>query len=231
MIKRCGLALVFLLGGGGVAAPALAQDSGVWFGGGTIATDWSAYAGAVISLPGSSLGHGWAIRPVVVGGEYKYFTNGEGVHGKYAGGTLALVYQMSGDWGWNNLSVGPRYMNTELHPRDVNNDRRGGRWDAVVSVDGAHPVGPWRLDWYGAYGFDAEDYQVSFDLTYALGDRWRLGPQIGAQGDPTYDRQTYGLLAAVKVGKGAEIQLGGGASDQSGRGTLGYGLVGFSQTF
>ncbi|MBQ1541200.1 MAG: cellulose biosynthesis protein BcsS [Caulobacteraceae bacterium] len=232
MIRRCGLALFIILGGGAAAqSSASAAEQGVLFGGGTIASDWSAYGGVLYSLPGSSLGRGWAVRPTVAGGEYKYVTGGQRVRGEYVGGSIALVYQASGDWGWNNLSIGPRYMNTDLSPKDFGNKRRGGRWDGVAGIDGAHLAGPWRVDWYGAYGFDAQDYQVSLDLTHAVGDRWRIGGLIGAQGDQTYDRQMYGALAGVQVEPGFEIQFGAGVTDQSDRGTQGYGQIGFSRTF
>ena len=110
---------------------------GVGFAGGALGgDDAGAYAGAVVALPGGELGRGIATRASLNTGRYEYVANGFEVEADYRGAEAALVYQVSGQWGWANFSAGPRLTKLELSPKDPANDRRGTRLDLGLQVDG-----------------------------------------------------------------------------------------------
>ena len=108
-----------------MAVPAAAQDSGVAYAGGGVGDGRNAYAGAVIALPGATLGNGVAIRAGGSAGSYDYETGATQIEGKYVSGEVALFYQTSGDWGWTNFGAGPRVTDPSLSPLDPANERAG----------------------------------------------------------------------------------------------------------
>ena len=224
---RTPIVAVLLLAG----ASAHAQDRGVWFAGGTLSNDESAYAGVVVALPGAALGRGLAARVSGSAGRYSYRTGGRTIDGEFAGGEIALVQQFSGAWGYANLGAGPRYTDTRLDPDDPDNDRRGGDWDAGVTTDGGLGARRWRLGWFGSYGILLEEYQARLDVTHALGERFRLGLEAGIQGDPTYTRGLFGAVGIARLGGGFELRVAGGATEQEGRSARAYGSVGLAQVF
>lgn len=204
------------------AAAAHAQDRGAIFAGGSFDEDDSGYLGAQAALPGSRPGSGWAVRGAVNGGVYSYDRGGRGIDARFVGGQLGGVYQWSGAWGYFDVGLQGRYTDTHLSPYDIENPRRGGIADAVVSLDGAHRWGPWRIVGYGEYGTGVEDYYVRANVTHDITARFRAGIETIIQGDPTYDRQRFGPIVAAKVTPVDEIQLSGGLSSQSSRSDHAY---------
>ena len=87
--------------------------------------------------------------------------------GRFASAETALVYQLSGDWGWANFSGGPRVTDVRLSPRDPSNDRRGTRLDLALQSDGAVQIDrSWRLGWLGSVGWSCLE---SFALPHSPG--------------------------------------------------------------
>ena len=215
-----------------VSAPAAAQTyQGVAFAGGSIGDGRSAYAGAVTALPGASLGKGLAVRGSVNAGSYRYQTGGAKIDADYKGAEAALVYQLSGDWGWSNLAAAPRVSKLDLSPDDPDNKRRGTTWDFGLQVDGAQNLGPnWRLDYLGSVGAIRGAYQARLGLgrTVDTERQTRLGVEGGIQGDPRYTTLSAGLFAATRLAKDFEGQLSAGARDQAGRELKPYLSAGFS---
>lgn len=206
--------------------------TGVVYGGGTISESQSGYAGGVMSLPGSSLGHGPAVRAGVSGGRYKYDAGGTRITGKYVGADLALVSQHSGNWGWANVSAGAHFSDTSLTPNDPGNKLQGSRWDIGVQTDGAFDGSRWRLSWYGSYGVFDETYQAKLSLGHRVGkDDLRLGVEGGIQGDPSYKRGFAGVFASQAIARNMTLQVSAGASEQAGRGPRAYGSIALSKLF
>lgn len=224
------MAAAFLLASAASAEP----YKGVAFAGGAAGDGLSGYAGAVNALPGSSLGNGLALRLSASGGSYEYESNGVGIDGRFASAEAALVYQLSGTWGWANFSGGPRLTDVSLSPADPSNDRKGTRLDLAVQSDGALQIDPsWRLGWLASLGIRDRTYFSRADLG-ALVDpasQTRLGAEAGLQGDPSYQAKNLGLFVSTRLGGGLEGRVSAGASDQEHRKTRPYVTLGVSLLF
>lgn len=217
------------------AAAASAEDyHGVVYAGGSAGQGANGYLGTVVALPGASLGHGLALRGTVTGGDYRYRTDGILIRGRYVGGEVAMVYQMSGNWGWANLSAGGRVTDTTLRPIDPKNDRRGTRFDVGVQADGAFNLSPqWRMTYLGSVGVREGDYLVKADIGPFLDSKsqTRIGVEGALQGDPSYHAHSAGLFVSTQLAPATSLQLSGGVRDESGNGTGGYVALGSSILF
>jgi hypothetical protein len=225
------LPLAMLLLASPVAAAA--QDRGVAFVGGSASDGFSAYAGAMSSLPGSSLGRGLGIRATVNGGQYHYDRAGTDIRGRYVGAEAALVYQTSGGWGWANLSAGPRVTDTGFSPADPGNAREGTKLDLGLGTEGVLGTNAFRLGWYASYGVWDEGYQVQIrpGVRVNAARDAVVGVEGGFQGDPSYNARNLGLFYGQDIGGRWRAQLAGGITDQEGRSAKAYGSIGFSRIF
>jgi hypothetical protein len=215
--------LVLTLGLGLSPALAWAQDPLVVFAGGTYDSASYGNIGAQVGLSGPSATQGFAVRASGFLGQYGYNeSGGTRVRAHFAGGELDGVYQFTGGWGYADLFAGARYSDTRLNPLDTGNRRRGGETEAVLGSDGARAFGPWRADWYGAYGAGLDDYQTRISLTHRVNDTWRLGGEAAFEGDPTYSLQRFGPYVGLRLGARSELQASAGVSHQSGLGEHAY---------
>ncbi|WP_066557219.1 cellulose biosynthesis protein BcsS [Croceicoccus bisphenolivorans] len=219
----------------GFAAPAMAQDApddGVAYAGATVGDGYNAYAGAVVALPGASLGNGLAVRGSVSLGEYRYDSGGTRIKADYKSAELALVYQTSGSWGWANFSAGPRLTDTKTDPSDPGNRREGTRVDGALTTDGALGNN-WRLGWFGSYGAGDEAYytQLRFGPLLDAPSQTRIGVEGSLQGDETYDRHAVGLFASTAIARNMELRLSGGVGKTDGRDRDGYAAIAISRLF
>lgn len=229
LTRFAALALAVVIAGGTAHAQ---TPRGVWFTGGTVGDSLSGYAGVIYALPGASLGHGLAVRVSANGGNYEYDAGSARIDADYAGGEAALVYQLSGPWGWANVSAGPRFTHTKLSPGDPGNERSGSRWDMGLQTDGAFDGKAWRLGWGGSYGPIDEAYQARLQIGRKIAAHaLRLGVEGGVQGDPTYSKTMLGAFAAVGLGGNFELQLGSGITKEEDRKARAYGSIGLSRIF
>lgn len=214
------------------AVPALAQDSGVAYAGGSAGDGVNGYAGAVVALPGARLGEGLALRAGVGGGEYRYEAGGQRIDATYVNAEVALVYQTSGNWGWANFSAGPRLTDTSLKPDDPGNRLRGTRIDAAVQTDGALGTA-WRLTWFGSLGINDRAYiaQARFGPLVDGDSDTRLGVEGGIQGDRSYTRRSIGGFASTRLTGQWQGLVSGGVTDQAGRNVKPYVALGVSRVF
>lgn len=228
---RYGLALGLMILA--VAGQASAQSNVTVFAGGKLDVADSAYAGAAVGLPGSSENHGLALRGAVFAGSYDYDAVGTPVEADFTGGQVELAWRFSSGDTWGSVGVGYRYTDTDLSPADPGNRRDGGQGQAVVSVDGGHVSGAWRVDWYGSYGTRLDDYDVQASVTHAVGtsSRMRLGLEVGAEGDSNYSAYRVGPVLGVKLDDRSEIQIAAGYSDGDERDSQGYVRIGFFRSF
>jgi hypothetical protein len=226
----CATLAALLLGTAASAEP----YTGVAFAGGAAGDGVSGYAGVVKALPGGSLGKGLALRLSASDGSYEYMSGGTGIDGRFASAETALVYQLSGNWGWANFSGGPRVTDVRLSPRDPSNDRRGTRLDLALQSDGAVQIDrSWRLGWLGSVGVRDGTYFSRMDLGALVGPRTqtRLGLEAGLQGDPSYRSTSLGLFASTRLGGSLEGRISAGASDQDHRRTHPFVTLGLSILF
>lgn len=223
--------VAILIAGFAASAQAYAYD-GVAFAGGSVGRDASAYAGAIIALPGSSLGDGLAIKAAASGGAYDYLSGPVRIDATYYGGVLGLVQQRSGPWGWANFSGGVRLTETDLSPSDPANEREGRRFDAALGADGALVEGAWRLGWYAEGGVRDESYLARLQLTRSvIPNRLRLGIEGTVSGDPQYRAENVGVALSAPLGGDFELQLSGGAQFQRGENEHAYVSIGFVKLF
>lgn len=207
---------------------------GVAFAGGATGSGTSGYAGVVYSLPGAHLGHGLAVRLSLNGGRYHYSSGDQRIKARYLGGEAALVYQLSGQWGWANLSVGPRVTDTRLSPPDPANDRAGTQVDIGVQSDGAYWIVPsWRLDWIGSVAVRDRAYYSRVGLGPVVDTKTatRVGIEAGIQGDPRYSARQAGAFIATRVAANVDAQVSVGLADQERRRVHPYVALGASLLF
>jgi hypothetical protein len=227
--------LWFLFSSGLIAGSAAGAQSlkGVAFAGGSVGDGVSAYAGAVTALPGASLGKGLAIRGSVNGGRYRYSGGPGRIRAGYAGAEAALVYQTSGDWGWANVSAGPRVTDISLSPADPENERQGTRFDAALQTDGGYGMKNWRLGWFGSVGVIDGAYQGRLQLgrLVSAASQTRFGLEAGVQGDPYFTTISAGAFVSTRLKGDLEGQLSAGVTEQAGRGPRPYLSLGLSQLF
>jgi hypothetical protein len=211
---------------------AQAEDRGVFYAGGTVSDGVSGYAGTVVALPGERLGEGLALRGGVNGGTYRYRTDGTRISAEYAGAEIAAVYQLSGPWGWANVSAGPRVTDTSLKPNDPGNRLRGTRYDLAVQTDGA-TGNAWRLRWFGSLGVFDETYiaQAGLGRLVDRDNSIRLGVEAAILGDPSYTSGSAGVFGEKALGNGWEARLSGGFSEQAGRSARPYASIAVSRVF
>lgn len=216
-----------------LCCPARAEDlKGVWFAGGTVGDSLSAYAGGLVALPGHHLGSGWAIKAAASGGRYRYESGDVSIRANYYGGSVALVRQFSGAWGWANVSAGPRLTNTDLSPADPTNRRAGTRWDLDFGTDGALDRGRWRLGWFGELGVRDQRYLVHLQAARRIRhSEARVGIEAGLQGDERYSQRSVGALISVSPGSNINLQASAGVTDQDDRAIQPYASIGVSQVF
>ena len=226
-------AALVVLGATGWAESAAAQSDVTVFVGGKLDVADSAYAGASVGLPGSVDGKGWALRGSVYAGGYDYQSGPTTIDADFTGGQAELIYRYGSGPTWGSVGVGYRYVDTDLSPGDAGNRRDGGQGEMIVSLDGGHVAGPWRVDWYGSYGFQLDDYDALASLTHTVGSsgRVRAGLEIAADGDSNYSAYHIGPVLGVKVGDQSEFQISAGLSDGDDRGSDGYVRVGFYRSF
>ena len=184
------------------AESAAAQSDVTVFAGGKLDVADSAYAGASVGLPGSVDGKGWALRGSVYAGGYDYQSGPTTIDADFTGGQAELIYRFGSGPTWGSVGVGYRYVDTDLSPGDAGNRRDGGQGELIVSLDGGHVAGPWRVDWYGSYGFQLDDYDALASLTHTVGSsgRVRAGLEVAADGDSNYSAYHIGPVLGVKVG-------------------------------
>jgi hypothetical protein len=204
---------------GAISTPALGQNSGAVFAGVETGRDWTVYAGANYAPSPEP----WAGRVIVSAAGYDYRSNGVTIDGDYRQVEFALLRQSSGAWGYLNVGAGARLNDTDLSPDDLGSDRRGTRWDAIVTADGVRRAGAWEAGGYLVYAVDAEDYFARARVTRAIGSGpLRLGAEVTAQGDPNYDRQGAALVALHRRGP-VEWSLAGGV--RGGEAHISLGIV------
>ena len=178
---------------------------------------------------------GFGVRASGFAGTYQYDGGPTGptgrVRGDFSGADLEVIYQYTNANTWVNAGVGASYIDTQLTPFDPGNRRHGGQTEAIFTLDGGHVWGPWRVDGYGSYGELLDDYSVRGSLTHTLSRLWRAGLESSADGDPTYDEERVGPLAALRIGPSSEAAISAGVAHQSGRGDGGYVRLAFNHSF
>jgi hypothetical protein len=172
-----------------------------------------AFAGAIVPLPGNTLGSGFAARLWGDYLTYHYNSGGTKIDASGWGGEIAGVYQFSGAWGWSNLSLGARYRDTHLSPDDLGNRARGSHVYLTVQGDGGYNIDSfWQLRGIASYTSTVTGYFVQPTIDRAISDRLRLGLDATFQGDQSYRQISGGANLTIAVDSGRSVGLRAGAS-------------------
>ena len=218
-----------------LALPAFAQEPprSVAYAGFSSGEGSSGYVGAITALPGSTLGAGLAFRSTISGGNYRYQTAGTDIEADYYGLEVGLVQQWSGPWGRANVSIGPRFTQTDLSPQDPGNDRQGSRADLAVGTDGARNIGDFQLGWFGSLGLFDESYQLQGRIGRLIVPHSGIsaGLEVGLQGDPSYENKSVGVFLSREFTTGWTAQASVGSSERDGGERDAYLSVGGSRAF
>lgn len=234
---RAALSISAIAVAGGLAASvapfaARAQDRVIISAGGQLDYARSGYVGATVILPWGDERRNFAVRGAVFGGDYTYTANQDvRVKGDFTGAELDGVFHFAGDQFWTDTALGVRWVDTHLSPNDPSNRRRGSKAELAITSDGGKVAGPWRVDWLASYGTDLDDYAARIGLTHRASDTWRAGLEASFEGDPTYDLQRVGPMAAVRFGDRSELQFSAGVSKQSDRSAGAYFRTSFYRSF
>jgi hypothetical protein len=113
----------------------------------------------------------------------------------------------------------------------LGNRRHGNQVEALVSLDGGHVSGPWRVDGYASYGTRLKDYSLRASLTHTLSGPWRAGVEGSLEGDPTYKEERVGPFAGFQIDPKSDFQIAGGFDHQEGRGDGGFVRLAFNRSF
>ena len=225
VLRWLGLAIV---GGAAFsAAPGVAAPRPTLFGGGVLARDESGYLGATVPFAALGDHSSLAVRATLSASRYEYASDTLGrVSGRETRGDISLLYQLAYPDAYVDAGLGARLVHTGLSPNDPGNPRRGDKTELAASLSGQRTFDAWRLAGFGSYGFTIHDYYARAELTRAVTPKLRLGGEITAEGDRTYDRRRYGVLLAVSTDPAWEIQFSAGAQDQRHR-SGGYAAISF----
>jgi hypothetical protein len=219
---RIALPLILALG-----VPQLARADQLYLVGGQYGANSSyAFLGAILPLPGNSLGHGFAARVWSDYLTYDYQSAGRKIDASAWGGELAGVYQFSGAWGWSDLSVGARYRDTSFSPDDPANRARGGRLYLTLGADGAYNIDQdWRIRGIATYTSTVTGYFLQPMIERAVSNTVWIGLDATFQGDQSY-RQVYaGANASFVVSEGRIIAIRAGTMTSGGASGLYAGLT------
>jgi hypothetical protein len=207
-------------GGGAFAQPTV-------FGGVAFGSDELAYLG--VTVPLNTSGTGLAVRGIASGSEYNYHSNGVKIDGRQVRGDVSLLAQTSTPNVYADVGIGARYIDTHLSPNDPFNPARN-HWEAAVSASFQAQKDLWRVTGFSSYGFEQHDYFIRADLSRVVTRNVRLGVETLFDGDRTYDRRRFGLLAAYSTSPRWEAQVSIGGADSNTRNGA-YGGISFRRNF
>jgi hypothetical protein len=174
----------------------------------------SAYLGAVLPLPGSTLGKGWVQRYWLDYTAYRYEKTARvDIDAKVAGLEAALGWQGSAGADWWAAYVGARYGHTRLTPDDPANEDRGGKLGLKLQLEGETALSSaWRLNGVASHRVGQSDYWLRLRAQTGLG-QLRLGPELVVQGDPVYRIVKLGVhVGGIPLGRDAVLTVKAGAS-------------------
>lgn len=178
--------------------------------------------GALVPMPGATVGNGFALRLFLDAGGYEYEGGAGNVRADFAGAQLDGVYQFTTKNFWSNVSLGVNDTYTGLNPYDSENPERGQQVELRASLDGGTAGGPWRADWYGYYGTRLQDYQYAIDATHAIGPKWRLGGDYYGEGSPVYTMREAGPFFGYSFTPRSEFTVSAGPAWQTGFASRAY---------
>lgn len=182
-----------------------------------------AYLGAVLPVKGYALGNGWVQRYWLDYLDYRYQSASSEIDAGLVSGEAAIGYQGSSASDWWGVYLGVRYQNIRLNPDDLTNDSKGGHFGAKLLAESDMGVGTtWRAN--GAIALTSQsNWWTRVRIYTPLGKSLHIGPEVTAQGDPSYRLYKLGVfLGGIPLRGDSFLTLKAGLTKQDTESTTGY---------
>lgn len=183
------------------------------------------YVGAVLPLPGHSLGSGLVGRFWLDHIGYVYDASpASRVEGQSLGQEAALGWQWSGTHNWGGIYLGLRHSHLELEPDDPTNRDRGHRWRGKLQVEGDLAISPsWRANGIASHLFGSNNHWVRLRLQTALSNGWHTGPEVIRLSAPDHRAWQLGsYLGNLRLDQDLYLTFKAGVRKASGESVRGY---------
>ena len=184
-------------------------------------SDHYGYIGAIIPMWGSTLANdGWRLR---FWADYLSFT----YDGTLAGGATGTPTEFEGDgpgvqgalgyqWSYSSTGKSTTYIGLQWHDIDVDPaDPANDTEDEDLSVKIQEEITQQLtsnidVSLIGSYAPSYKDYWARLRPGYALGNGWKVGPEVIIYGGDEFTKQRYGaFLGGIKLGNlGIGFSLG-----------------------
>jgi Cellulose biosynthesis protein BcsS len=202
-----------------MAGPMYSADNSLWIVTGDVyRQEYYAAVGALIPLPGNTLGRGWVQRYWIDSYTYSYASVPSRIDASVWGVEAMLGYQASRPGLAGAAYLGVRYQDTSLNPADPSNAAAGDQLYLKGQLEGEVGFAQhWRANGIAAYTFGENGYWVRARVLRNLKGTKFIGPEFIVQGDPTYTAQKIGVVyGGLQPFAGVFLNLKAGYRFQSG---------------
>lgn len=193
-------------------------------------TEWSldshyAYVGAVLPLPGYTLGQGFATRLWLDHVGYAYdATPARRIEGRVLGQEAAVGWQWRSAQTWGGLYLGLRHGYLDLEPDDPANRDRGHRWRGKIQVEGETALtADWRANLIASHLFGSSNHWGRLRLQTVLANGWHAGPELISLSALDHRAwQLGGYLGNLRIGERHYLTVKSGVRKAEGDSASGY---------
>ncbi len=187
------------------SAPASAADN-TWFAGAEGSeSSYSGYVGVIVPSDGlAEQGRGWFQRYWADTFGYEYLGQPGLVEAEAYGAEAAIGWSASSADGYGAVSIGYRFVDTDLAPDDLSASARGGKSGAKIQFDGERRFSStWKAQVIASYTTSFDGYWSRMRLLNTSNASTHLGLEVAAQGNDEYDAWLSGLVAVFQPSDGA----------------------------
>ena len=173
----------------------------------------SAYLGAILPLPGGTLGKGFFVSPFAGWNRYTFQKNGQSFTGSEPSASVAIGHAWDEPDFNLSLSVAGGYSNTTVTPYAPKGSFHGGQWFAEPEIYAQLklPAGA-TATVNGGYLTGMRSYWSSAYLLVPVSPSISIGPEADFGGGINYRSRTYALRVADKLTSSLDVDLSAGAT-------------------
>jgi hypothetical protein len=166
---------------------------------------YSGYVGVLVPSEGlAEQGSGWFQRYWADTFGYEYLGQPGLIEAEAYGAEAAVGWSASSADGYGAISIGYRFVDTELTPDDLSASARGGKSGAKLQFDGERRFSSaWKAQAIASYTTSFDGYWSRLRLLNTSNASAHLGLEVAAQGNDEYDAWLTGLVAVFQPSDGA----------------------------
>lgn len=218
-----------------ISTVAHSASTDVFLGADVAHNSWFAYVGGVSALQGQDIATQSGFLARLAGGYGQYHYNRPGtssVDGDVGDGNLMVGYGSPFSGGHVAAYIGGDWTDHHLSPNDPLNKARGTRGGVKGQLEFTFsPMDHITGGAMGSYSTAFQSYWSRVNVGYNFGSV-TVGPEIGFNGDKSYDEIRYGAqLGDIDLGFATTSIHGGYVNSNRHGGDGAYGAVGFSRRF